>query len=83
MAVPPGLCDVCGTPAHHRTETVTGRLVCEDCADDITASTAAVLTGGTGLPADVGETVAIRGWMRRARQWRLGNRGHRPGRSGS
>ena len=82
MAIPPGLCDKCGAPAHHRTETATGRRVCGDCADELIASTAAGLTGASGLAADVGEAVAIRGWMRRVREWRLGGRGHRPGRSG-
>jgi hypothetical protein len=78
MAVRPGLCDTCAAPSHERVETATGRLVCQDCADDITASTAAVLTGAPGLAADVGEAIAIRGWIRRMREWRTGRRGQRP-----
>ena len=50
--------------ASARVETVTGRLVCQACADTITAMTAAVMTGGDG-----GDAVAVRGWLRRIRRW--------------
>jgi hypothetical protein len=29
-----------------------------------------MLTGAPGLSADVGEAVAIKGWLRRIRRWR-------------
>jgi hypothetical protein len=60
-----GTCEECGQPTKERIETVTGRLVCQDCADTITAGTAAVMRGG-----GAGEAIAIRGWMRRVRNWR-------------
>jgi hypothetical protein len=60
----PGLCEQCGTPSRERVETVTGRLLCPDCADTVTAGTAALMTGG-----GAGEAVAIRGWLRRIRRW--------------
>lgn len=73
MSAPPGVCDKCGTPARERFETLTGRLVCQACADDTNAGTAALLTGG-----GAGGAFAIRGWMRRARAWRRRGQGHRP-----
>jgi hypothetical protein len=60
-----GTCEECGQPTKHRIETVTGRLVCQSCADTITAASAAVIQG-----RGAGEAVAIRGWMRRVRNWR-------------
>jgi hypothetical protein len=65
-----GTCEDCGRPAKQRIETVTGRLVCQDCADTTTAATAAGMRGG-----GAGEAIAIRGWMRRVRGWRLRGRG--------
>jgi hypothetical protein len=61
-----GSCEECGQPTRRRIETVTGRLVCESCSDTITAATAAGMQGG-----GAGEAIAIRGWMRRVRAWRL------------
>ena len=61
-----GMCEECGQPTKERVETATGRLVCQSCADTLLAAQAAVLQGG-----DAGEAVAIRGWLRRAREWRL------------
>ena len=69
MTVRPGPCEQCGTPTHHRLETATGRRLCPHCMDGLVASSAAVLTGAPGLGADIGESVAIRGWLRRARGW--------------
>jgi hypothetical protein len=67
MAFSAGSCENCGRPAHDRVETSSGRLVCQSCSDDILAGAAAVVTGG-----GAGEALAIRGWLRRARQWRPG-----------
>ena len=80
MAPGPGVCENCGTPARERVETMTGRAVCQSCADSITATTAAMLTGERGLSADAGEAVAIKGWMRRVRQWRQRGAGPEAGR---
>ena len=41
-----GSCEDCGQPTRRRIETVTGRLVCQSCADTITAASAAVMQGG-------------------------------------
>jgi len=65
-----GACENCGQPTKHRIETVTGRLVCQDCADTITAGSAAGMRGG-----GAGEAIAIRGWLQRVRNWRLRGRG--------
>jgi hypothetical protein len=73
----PGVCEQCGTPARERVETVTGRLLCQACADDVTAMTAAVMTGGDG-----GDAVAVRGWLGRIRRWTKPV-GRRPGQRGS
>jgi len=67
MAFSAGACENCGTPVRERVETATGRFVCQSCSDEILAGSAAVLSGG-----GVGEAVAIRGWLRRVREWRLG-----------
>jgi hypothetical protein len=64
-----GICDSCGQPAKERTETATGRRVCQSCADDLSSTSAALMIGG-----GVGHAVAIRGWLRRARSWRLRGR---------
>ena len=64
-----GSCEDCGQPTKHRIETATGRLVCQSCSDTILAASAAVMQGG-----GAGEAVAIRGWLRRARAWRLRGR---------
>jgi hypothetical protein len=69
MAFNAGPCEQCGAPTTERIETATGRLVCRGCADEVLAGSAAVLDGG-----GAGEAVAIRGWLRRARQWRLRGR---------
>jgi len=71
-----GTCEDCGRPTRERIKTATGRLVCRSCDDTLRAAGAAVMTGG-----GAGEAIAIRGWMRRARAWRLGrNQGRLPGR---
>ena len=64
-----GSCEECGQPTKERVETATGRLVCQKCSDDILAASAAVALGG-----GAGEAVATRGWLRRAREWRLRGR---------
>jgi hypothetical protein len=64
-----GSCDECGRPTKERIQTATGRLVCQECSDDILAASAAVTLGG-----GTGEAVATRGWLRRAREWRLRGR---------
>ena len=61
---PPGLCEQCRQPSRDRIATVTGRLLCPDCADTVTAGTASLMTGG-----GTGEAAAIRGWLRRIRLW--------------
>lgn len=76
MTFSAGTCESCGRPTHERIETGTGRLLCQGCFDTLQASSAAVMTGG-----GAGEAIAIRGWMRRARAWRLGrNQGRTSGR---
>ena len=65
-----GTCEDCGQPTKHRIETMTGRLVCQSCADTIVAGSVAAMQGG-----GAGEAVAIRGWMQRVRNWRLRGRG--------
>ena len=69
MGFSAGMCEQCGQPAKERVETASGRLVCQRCADDVVAGSAAVIRGG-----DAGEAVAIRGWLRRVREWRLRGR---------
>ena len=69
MTPRPGPCEQCGTPTHRRLESPTGRLLCQDCMDGLVASSAAALTGNPGIGADIGESVAIRGWLHRARGW--------------
>jgi hypothetical protein len=68
-----GTCEDCGRPTRERIETATGRLICRSCLDTLQASSAAVMAGG-----GAGEAIAIRGWMRRARAWRLGKNQGRP-----
>lgn len=68
-----GTCEDCGRPTRERIETATGRLICRPCRDTLQAASAAVMTGG-----GAGEAIAIRGWMRRARAWRLGRNLDRP-----
>ena len=60
----PGVCEQCGTPTRERFKTVTGRLLCQTCADDVTAMSAALMTGG-----DAGDAVSVRGWLARVRRW--------------
>jgi hypothetical protein len=64
-----GTCEDCGQPTKRRIETMTGRLVCQDCADTITAASAAVIRGG-----GAGDAIAIKGWMQRVRAWRVRGR---------
>lgn len=64
-----GSCEECGQPSKERVETATGRLVCQKCSGDILAASAAVARGG-----GAGDAVATRGWLRRAREWRLRGR---------
>ena len=73
MAPGPGVCDNCGKPARERSQTVTGRRVCQSCADDLDAGGATLLIGGS-----VPEAIAIRGWRQRVRQWRDQDRPKRP-----
>ena len=68
-----GTCEDCGRPTRERTVTATGRRICRRCLDTLQATTAAVMHGG-----GAGEAIAIRGWMRRARAWRLGRTEGRP-----
>ncbi len=69
MSFNAGSCEECGQPTKERIETATGRLVCQKWSDDIIAASAAVIGGG-----GAGEAVATRGWLRRAREWRLRGR---------
>jgi hypothetical protein len=66
MAFSAGTCENRGTPVRERLETATARFVCQSCSDEILAGSAAVLSGG-----GVEEAVAVRGWLRRVREWRL------------
>ena len=50
--------------------------------DGLVASSAAALTGNPGIAADLGESVAIRGWLRRARGWmKPASKTRRPGKA--
>ncbi|MGH8973955.1 MAG: hypothetical protein ACRD0C_12230 [Acidimicrobiia bacterium] len=66
MSARAGVCEECGAPARERVETITGRLVCPQCGQDLFDSAAlAMMTGG-----GVGDAVAIHGWRQRLRRWR-------------
>ena len=60
-----GLCTKCDKPSHQRVETVTGRLLCPDCADELFGASAALISGG-----GIGEAIATAGWLKRLREWR-------------
>jgi hypothetical protein len=65
-----GLCTNCETPARERFQTVTGRLLCQRCADQLLGASAALIAGG-----GIGEAIATVGWLSRLRGWRREQRG--------
>jgi hypothetical protein len=68
-------CPDCGRPFGPRrrpVETVTGRLVCAECRDDVLAAAAGVLANPE---APVVGAIATQGWLRRQRERRRGETG--------
>src|SRR3954454_15251073 len=63
-------CPDCGKPfgpGRKRTETITGRVVCEECGAGLIARTVRVLSNPD---APVGGAIATEGWFRRVRNLR-------------
>jgi len=62
---PAARCDGCGKNRKAvLNRTVTGRLLCGQCQDDLDGLTAGVLAGD----GDVGTAIAVHGWYRRPRR---------------
>lgn len=60
-------CDNCGKPKRGTpTRSMTGRVLCQDCADTLTGLAAGVLAS----EGDVGSSVATAGWYKRLRDRR-------------